>query len=73
MKFIHADHALDLDGMTVTVGVTRDGDVWISDLYRLSPDMAVALAINLRENAAIARRQVGLDAMAPLTVSTNDQ
>ena len=73
MNFIHADHALDLDGMTVAIGVTAEGDVWINDLFRLSPDMAIALSAKLAENAAIARKRAGLDAMAPLTVSTNDQ
>jgi hypothetical protein len=55
VHYAEAWHLTDLDGAPVRVGVTRDGDVWLTEQARLSPELAGQLAARLTQAAARAR------------------
>jgi hypothetical protein len=55
VKFVHANHFVDLDGNRLTIGLTKGGEVWINESIRLSPDLADRVSAKLTENARSAR------------------
>jgi hypothetical protein len=61
VKFTHATHVIDVDGVQVTIGVTRHGEIRMltasgnTDVARLTPELAGRLAEILRECARHAR------------------
>ena len=55
MKLVHANHFIDLDGNRLTIGLTKNGEVWINESIRLSPDLADRISVKLAENAKLAR------------------
>lgn len=63
MHYAEAWHMADLDGAPVRVGVTRHGEVWVTEQVRLSPDGAEQLAARLTQAAARARELASPDGL----------